>query len=632
MSASPRGHSSEGANDGHLSDWIPLSSESDRWEKDEAQSKDFLALSAQSQKEALVSQFGDTPAFILKERCMSFLRNSNVVSHASLFPFFFELLNSHEPEGQSNFAEVIRSQKDAAATLYEAMRFAEAEQLYTVALQVRTSDEKLRAKLHRRRALARSKQGKYYDALKDAKKAMKMDTRYGHKLSRKSYAILGMLYGRLKKQDKAEKYLSEGLRMYPDDHQLQQSLVEIKRCRLLERNNRISMSPSGKSISTGCVVDHAMLCVDFGATRTKFLFSFSDKLWVLEAASSTAIWCEPALAAERLMDYVQHQLTSYYSVHVRSIGTLAICTPGMPRIADDWQRTGFHVVNKLPSLLTGVEYDGFDFQQQFSKHALFADAAITVVWDGLAAVLGARKKYGGRSGLVLTLGTSPSAGAFVLRDGEVLEVGAFQNWVWFESIEVTDSVGAVKTLFGSGIPLHDHPEKLREVLQEGHPVEVGPHPDQARRRAFIRFALDNDSWGRIIECNTRRKLAKRIWSMRVTAAINALLDRFSEQYHMLPDAVYLLGGNSQSCKRYPFRTPVPVRIPDNDDAVQYIHTIGGKHWTSLEVLHIENVGRDVLQRGWTSGGQIWRFREPSSEEPLRPSPPSTTLPLPPSSV
>lgn len=111
-------------------------------------------------------------------------------------------------------------------------------------------------------------------------------------------------------------------------------------------------------------------------------------------------------------------------------------------------------------------------------------------------------------------------------------------------------------------------------------------------------------------------------SMRVTAAINALLDRFSEQYHMLPDAVYLLGaaptrfghppprplappaptaadgpdgwrqasppsaafaapmgdpmgafrtptphsprqgGNSQSCKRYPFRTPVPVRIPD----------------------------------------------------------------------
>lgn len=44
-----------------------------------------------------------------------------------------------------------------------------------------------------------------------------------------------------------------------------------------------------------------MLCVDFGATRTKFLFSFSDKLWVLEAASSTAIWCEPALAAERLM-------------------------------------------------------------------------------------------------------------------------------------------------------------------------------------------------------------------------------------------------------------------------------------------------------------------------------------------
>lgn len=43
--------------------------------------------------------------------------------------------------------QVIRSQKDAAATLYEAMRFAEAEQLYTVALQVRTSDEKLRAKV-----------------------------------------------------------------------------------------------------------------------------------------------------------------------------------------------------------------------------------------------------------------------------------------------------------------------------------------------------------------------------------------------------------------------------------------------------------------------------------------------------
>lgn len=43
-------------------------------------------------------------------------------------------------------------------------------------------------------------------------------------------------------------------------------------------------------------------------------------------------------------------------------------------------------------------------------------------------------------------------------------------------------------------------------------------------------------------------------SMRVTAAINALLDRFSEQYHMLPDAVYLLGAAPTPA----LATPPPV--------------------------------------------------------------------------
>lgn len=35
--------------------------------------------------------------------------------------------------------------------------------------------------------------------------------------------------------------------------------------------------------------------------------------------------------------------------------------------------------------------------------------SITIVWDGLAAILGAREKYGGASGLVMTLGTPRGA-------------------------------------------------------------------------------------------------------------------------------------------------------------------------------------------------------------------------------
>lgn len=116
MSASPRGRSSEGANDGHLSDWIPLSSESDRWEKDEAQSKDFLALSAQSQKEALVSQFGDTPAFILKERCMSFLRLSLLFQclarAGSSHPFWGCFLELEAPPPPARSSQSLPTQRE----------------------------------------------------------------------------------------------------------------------------------------------------------------------------------------------------------------------------------------------------------------------------------------------------------------------------------------------------------------------------------------------------------------------------------------------------------------------------------------------------------------------------------------
>jgi hypothetical protein len=130
-------------------------------------------------------------------------------------------------------------------------------------------------------------------------------------------------------------------------------------------------------------------------------------------------------------------------------------------------------------------------------------------------------------------------------------------------------------------------------------------------RSFIRFALDNDSFMRIMDHAHSRKVAKHLWSIRVAAAIQALVLRFKAQYSTLPDCVYVLGGNSQKCKGHAFQTAVgvPVCIPDTDDEVQYIHTLGGRYWSTLQVLGIENVGADVLQRGWTSGGQLWRMKD-----------------------
>ena len=104
---------------------------------------------------------------------------------------------------------------------------------------------------------------------------------------------------------------------------------------------------------------------------------------------------------------------------------------------------GFHVVTKLPSVLTGVEYDRFDFRHQFAQHPVCTGAHITVVWDGLAAVLGAKYKYQTRRALVLTLGTAPSAGAFFQHSDGTFEVGAFHNWIWFETIAVDDAAGVV---------------------------------------------------------------------------------------------------------------------------------------------------------------------------------------------
>lgn len=593
---------------------VPLSSESERGDHDDAGTRDFLTLGVAAQREALLQQFADTPAFIVKERCMSFLRNAAPARHAPAFPILNEVLNGHEPPGQpqQSSVEAVRTQKDAAATLYEAMAYVEAEAMYTAALAARTNDQRLRAQLHRRRALARYKQGKYYDALKDAKKAMQINARYGHRTSRKGYVILGMLYTRLHKLDKAEKYVTMGLDQYPEDHQLQQSLLETRRCRLAERNSRLGVAAGGRILlGNGADSRPVSLCVDFGATRTKFLLAVGDRAWVLEAAGSAALWGDPLHAPERLTGYVQHQLSSFYGCQLSSVHNLVICTPGMPEISPDWEATGFHTVTKLPSVLTGTEFDEYDFQDHFAQEPVFASARITIVWDGLAAILGAREKYGGASGLVMTLGTAPSAGSFVERDDGTFEVGAFQSWIWFEAIDLADGLGPFKTLYRGDAPLHADAERLAQAINSGDELTVGPYksePNSSSARSFIRFALDNESWTRLVARDARRKGAKRLWAARVTSAVHALLGRFRAHYGHLPDAVYLLGGNSQNCKNVAFRLPVPVRIPENDDAVQYVHTLGGKCWLSLKVLQIENLGTDVLKRGWTSGGQIWRFR------------------------
>jgi len=46
-------------------------------------------------------------------------------------------------------SQAVRTQKDAAATLYEAMAYVEAEAMYTAALAARTNDQRLRAQVPR---------------------------------------------------------------------------------------------------------------------------------------------------------------------------------------------------------------------------------------------------------------------------------------------------------------------------------------------------------------------------------------------------------------------------------------------------------------------------------------------------
>jgi len=61
-----------------------------------------------------------------------------------------------------------------------------------------------------------------------------------------------------------------------------------------------------------------------------------------------------------------------------------------------FQATGFHTVTKLPSVLTGTEFDEYDFQDHFAQEPVFASA----------------RDEGGAPGRFLTHSNSPDRRGF----------------------------------------------------------------------------------------------------------------------------------------------------------------------------------------------------------------------------
>ena len=360
-----------------------------------------------------------------------------------------------------------------------------------------------------------------------------------------------------------------------------------------------------------------ILCIDIGATRTKFMYRHGSQSILLPPADSKALWL-PSLKPlnprgdEHLrMRIAAVLLQASLPVGLHELDSVVFSVPGTVEIPeDDAEAT---TVRNMPSF--SPEFRGFDFKLAFGP--LFPQAKLHAVPDNLAAAFGVAWKFPKTAcGLVLVLGTAPAVATFYRspHKSKNIELAIWQSWAWFTKINLSDKFG-----YCGGLKVK--PDGRAIELKEKSAFKI-PHP-----KARIRFALDAATWQRLcgklndfpenLQGNLDEAAATEVWVARAQAAVDALALRFHQVYGP-PEVVVILGGHGLRCHgrittahytdpeiNRPTTVQVPVIVPENDEDQQRMHLGGLAQVAAHKRAHVMAPGPDPLARGWTRGGEIY---------------------------
>lgn len=360
-----------------------------------------------------------------------------------------------------------------------------------------------------------------------------------------------------------------------------------------------------------------ILCIDIGATRTKFMYRHGSQTLLIPPADSKELWLpfdktlNPRGDEHLRMRLASVLLHSSLPVGLHELDSVVFSVPGTVEIPeDDAEAT---TVRNMPSF--SPEFRGFDFKQAFGP--LFPQAKLHAVPDNLAAAFGVAWKFPKTAcGLVLVLGTAPAVATFYRSShkSKHIELAIWQSWAWFTKINLSDPYG-----YCGGLKFKPDGRAIELKDKEAYKI---PHP-----KARIRFALDSSTWKRLcgklndfpqhLQGNLDEAAATEVWATRAQAAVDALALRFHQVYGP-PEVVVILGGHGLRChnkvRLATYTDPeinrtttvqVPVIVPQNDEEQQLMHLGGLAQVVAHKRAHVIAPGPDPLARGWTRGGEIY---------------------------
>jgi hypothetical protein len=394
-----------------------------------------------------------------------------------------------------------------------------------------------------------------------------------------------------------------------------ESTVSLERKRYTQVDYKIDHKLSNVAYTKKRQYDSfGILCIDIGATRTKFMYLKGGNKVILPPLDSKSLWQsngkrllrDEGSLKERLISHLREKLPKHVSLD--ELDHVVFSVPGTV----DFSRPDSAIVKNMPQFHS--TFRGFNFKQTFRP--VFKNAKIHAVADNLAAALGAAHKFDEcKSALVLILGTAPAVATFFRSapSSKSIECAIWQSWAWFTKIPLLDPYG-----YCGGLKMTEDGDFQ---LKDKQAYKI-PHP-----KSRIRFAIDSNTWKRLrgnledfpteLQGNLSEEEATNVWVNRVQSSIDALVLRFHQVYGK-PEKVIILGGNGIRCKNRiqtaEYIDPdfarsgiiqVPVFIPDDDEEQQKIHMGGLAQVAAYKRAHVYAPGPDPLARGWTRGGEIY---------------------------
>lgn len=359
-----------------------------------------------------------------------------------------------------------------------------------------------------------------------------------------------------------------------------------------------------------------ILCIDIGATRTKFMYKCGGESALLPPLDSATLWqssmdqiLSPRGDESLRIRLGSHLVKNDIPVSLHALDYVIFSVPGTVDFLEDPDDTV--VVKNMPQF--SPRFRGFNFKLAFQP--LFPKAKIQAVADNLAAALGVSNILPNcQSALVIVLGSAPAAATFFRASpkSKSIECAIWQSWVWFTKIPLADPYG-----YCGGLKMNADGKSFE--LKDKRSCKI-PH-----KKARIRFAIDAGTWKRLqgkledfpkeLQGQLSEAEATRVWTARVQSAVDALSLRFHQIYGK-PEKVVLLGGNAIRCRQgiesAKYKDPdfnrlmqVPVFIPKDDKEQQILHMGGLSLVAAHKRAHVYAPGPDPLARGWTRGGEIY---------------------------